>query len=551
LLSLLLSLNLPTLGSGSFLADLSLRTAYGQVASGATLSVLASPVEVAVAGGSFANARDGMTLAPGDQVRTGDSGVALITFFDGSETQLTPGSQIAIQQLASSAGGPLIGISQTVGTTVDRIQRLTATPTNFSTDTPAATAVVRGTRYALTVKCYAAPPPPPQTPLLTFPRRLSDVPGFLLADEVVYDDGGTLWEARSWQDPTTGESFDTYQEIGSTFPQIGEHIYQEDDGTFWIDRQWQDPATGATWDTYENVGVPADDQQAAGLPLVHAIPFRVAQPACHPLTSVVLLEGRVDLEPKTGSLAPVNLTPGAAGATSDVAVADASLSQPAAQAFDQATADLRDLAAARDASHLGGQVADEFADLIVPGAPPRPPGGSGTGGDLNAVAITSTTPSSGLQTSATPVVAAAPRPPTPVPPPTPAATPTNSPTPSVSNPTPTAVTISHASAASSGSSPAVDTPTPSATPTDTPTPLPTDTPTPTVTPTLTPSPSATATATPTPQTPTLTPTPTLTRTPTATRTATPTRTLRPTRTPREEDETPTPIRGNQGASSNG
>src|ERR1051326_2013649 len=234
------------------LAGLSLGQALGQVASGATLSVLATTVEVSTRGGNFTAARDGMTVGPGDQVRTSTGGVALLTFFDGSETQLTPDTQVQIQQ-AAAANGPQINVSQVLGTTVDRVQRLGANPGTFSTDSPAATAVVRGTRYTVTTKCYSPPPPPPPTRLLTFPRRLSGV-SYLLANEAIYDDNGTLWEDRAWQDPETGETFDTYDMVGSTYPEIQETIYQEKDGSLWVDRTWQDPNTGATWDTYENVG---------------------------------------------------------------------------------------------------------------------------------------------------------------------------------------------------------------------------------------------------------------------------------------------------------
>jgi ferric-dicitrate binding protein FerR (iron transport regulator) len=99
--------------------------ALGQAASGATLNVLAASVEVAIGGAAFAAARDGMTLGPGDQVRTSGGGVGLLTFFDGSELQLTPDSQVQINQ-ASSTAGPTINVSQILGTTVDRVQRLTA-----------------------------------------------------------------------------------------------------------------------------------------------------------------------------------------------------------------------------------------------------------------------------------------------------------------------------------------------------------------------------------------------------------------------------------------
>jgi len=387
-LCMLLALSVATASPASFALDLSPRTAFAQVASGATLSVLASPVEVATGAGGFAAASDGMTVGPGDQVRTTGGGVALLTFFDGSETQLTPDSQVVIQEAAPSAGGPQIGISQVLGTTVDRVQRLASSPTDFSTDTPAATAFVRGTRYTLTVKCYAARPPAPPARLLTFPRRLSDTP-YLLAAEVVYDDGGMLWETRAWQDPSTGESFDTQVRLGVTFPEVADQVYQEDDGSYWLARSWQDPATGATWDTYENIGVPVDEQTAS---------------SCHPLTSVVLLEGRLEMDPSTRGLQTFDVTPGVAGAASDAATADSPLSPQALQAFDRATSNPRDVAAARTAGQLGGQVADEFASVIVPSAPPGPGGAGGLGGGLlNGLAVRSATADSGLQTQVAPM----------------------------------------------------------------------------------------------------------------------------------------------------
>src|SRR5579864_9233723 len=391
---------------------LSLQTALGQVASGATLSVLAADVEVST-GGAFGPARDGMTVGPGDQIRTSNGGVALLTFFDGSETQLTPDSQVQIQQAAGSGTGAQISVSQVLGTTVQRVQRLTNQPTNYSTDTPAATAVVRGTRYALTTKCYAAPPPLPPQRLLTFPRRLSGEQ-FLLADEVIYSDNGTLWEDRAWQDAQSGQTFDTYAEVGSEYPEISDTVYQEADGSYWLDREWQDPESGATWHTFEDVGVPADDQTAASLPpvriSVNPIEVAQAQPACHPLTSVVVIEGVVGMLPKASSLTDFDVTPGNAGATSDVTTATSPLTTQAQQAFDQATSNLRDVNAARTAGQLGGQVADEFAAVVVPSLPPPggpggpggpcgPGGAGGLGGPgqlLGGVVVRSATADSGL-----------------------------------------------------------------------------------------------------------------------------------------------------------
>src|SRR6266699_3456150 len=88
---------LVTLVAPSVAPDLTVRTAFGQASTGATLSVLAPPVEVASGGGAFGAARNAQTLQVGDQVRTGVGGVALLTYFDGSETQLTPETQVQLQ----------------------------------------------------------------------------------------------------------------------------------------------------------------------------------------------------------------------------------------------------------------------------------------------------------------------------------------------------------------------------------------------------------------------------------------------------------------------
>jgi hypothetical protein len=125
---------LVSLGGTSLAPSLSAGIVTAQAAAGATLSVLAAPVEVAVGGGSsFGAARDGMTVGPGDRIRTSSGGVGLLTFFDGSEKQLTPDSEIQIQQ-ANSSNGPQISVSQVLGTTVDRVQRLGSGPGNYSTD---------------------------------------------------------------------------------------------------------------------------------------------------------------------------------------------------------------------------------------------------------------------------------------------------------------------------------------------------------------------------------------------------------------------------------
>src|SRR5437773_1179428 len=242
--------------------DLTVRTAFGQASTGATLSVLAPPVEVASGGSSFSTARSGQTLQVGDQVRTGVGGVALLTYFDGSETQLTPETQVQLQA-APQGKGPGVTLSQVVGTTVNRVQQITGGSSNFATNTPTAAAFVRGTRYTVTAKCYTALPTPPAVRLLNFPRRFSETQ-FLLVGETLYEDSGKLWQTQTWQDPDTATTWDTYQELGDVFPLIAETLYQEQDGSIWAARTWQDPTSGETWDTFEDFGFDVSQQAWSG-----------------------------------------------------------------------------------------------------------------------------------------------------------------------------------------------------------------------------------------------------------------------------------------------
>src|SRR5215470_3524696 len=131
------------------------RPAEAQVQVGATLSLLAPAVEVATGGRPFVAARDGQTVSAGDQVRTGPTGVALLTFFDGSETQLTSDGLVLID---SAAPGNLISVFQAIGTSVSRVRAPSAS--GFQTDTPPATALVRGTTYVVTTLPLQPPPPP-------------------------------------------------------------------------------------------------------------------------------------------------------------------------------------------------------------------------------------------------------------------------------------------------------------------------------------------------------------------------------------------------------
>ncbi|HLZ30547.1 MAG TPA: FecR domain-containing protein, partial [Chloroflexota bacterium] len=564
-----------------------------QQAGGAILTLLNPPVEVAVAGGAFAAGRNGQGLQPGDAVRTGAGGVALITFLDGSETQLTPSTELTVSAAARGGG---VSLTQVAGTTVNRVQQLTGGAT-FSTDTPTAAAIVRGTRYVVTVKTL----PISQPARLTFPRLLAGRPDLLIGD-AVYIDSGSRWDVRAWQNQDTGETYDTFDRLGDALPEVAEVLYEDETGDLWRTRSLLDPDSGQPFDTYEELGR-AVDQTAMGGQQAAAVP--PGQAASATITAGIVVEGRVGLVPKRAGQAGVDLTPGQAGAVTNTATAQSPLTPQGLQLFDQSTQDLHNVQAALTTAALADQVVAEFAatlGLTPPPSPPPPPGGGAPGGgggggapgggggggapggavapdasdvspvlaaaallggvslvtqppEVAGVTVSQPTPTATLAagTPGTPalplqVTAGGPPPPLPVggggggagggsgPAVAPAASgPSRSSSSGGSSPanTPTDTPIPAATATDTPApaATATDTPAPAATATDTPAPAATatDTPAPAATATDTPAPAATATDTPTPAA-AATATPTATVTPTATATSTATATATPTAT---------------------
>ncbi len=81
----------------------SLATAQGAVT--ATLSVLAAPVERLAGGAGAAEPGvSGMNLAEGDRIRTGEGGVAVITFLNGSTVTLLADSEVTVKQAPTGRG---------------------------------------------------------------------------------------------------------------------------------------------------------------------------------------------------------------------------------------------------------------------------------------------------------------------------------------------------------------------------------------------------------------------------------------------------------------
>src|SRR5687768_13391138 len=83
-------------------------TVLGQVATGATLTVLRGTTSVVRSDGSAIQpASTGLTLNSGDRVATVGRASALVTFFDGSEVELGADTTIRIQEMESRAGGQI------------------------------------------------------------------------------------------------------------------------------------------------------------------------------------------------------------------------------------------------------------------------------------------------------------------------------------------------------------------------------------------------------------------------------------------------------------
>lgn len=83
------------------MAVLALTAAEAAAQSGATatLSVLSPTVEwIGGPDGARRPAQHGMDLAAGDRVKTGEGGLALVTFLDGSTVTVQPGSEVTVKQ---------------------------------------------------------------------------------------------------------------------------------------------------------------------------------------------------------------------------------------------------------------------------------------------------------------------------------------------------------------------------------------------------------------------------------------------------------------------
>jgi hypothetical protein len=119
-----------------------------------TLSNLEGDIQVLRSGASnWIAATSGMRVGTGDGLKTGEDGYVLITFFDGSVMEVEAGSEISVEELSKTSGGSTtVHINQIIGNTINRVENLVDSSSNYEVETPAGSAVVRGTIYNVNVE---------------------------------------------------------------------------------------------------------------------------------------------------------------------------------------------------------------------------------------------------------------------------------------------------------------------------------------------------------------------------------------------------------------
>ena len=124
---------------------------------GSTLTILSiSEGDVLVMEGgtdSWEEAQVGMSLEPGDSIKTGSNSSAEITFFDGSTIELEAGAEIEIISLDISAdcSSTTITLEQTIGDTISRVIKLLDPASRYEVETPSGVVVVRGSSMLVQV----------------------------------------------------------------------------------------------------------------------------------------------------------------------------------------------------------------------------------------------------------------------------------------------------------------------------------------------------------------------------------------------------------------
>ena len=95
---------------------------------------------------SWVDAQVGMSLAPGDIVKSGDNSSAEITFVDGSTIELDAGTEIEIVSLdiSTDTDSTTIRVKQTIGSIIFRVTKIVDPASHYEVETPTGVVAIRG-----------------------------------------------------------------------------------------------------------------------------------------------------------------------------------------------------------------------------------------------------------------------------------------------------------------------------------------------------------------------------------------------------------------------
>jgi hypothetical protein len=324
---------------------------------GATLDIVAAPVQVGSSQtGPFVDGVSGQLLGAGDVVRTGPGGVALLTFFDGSESQLASDSQLQVQR-ADYNPAPRIVLFQSAGVTINRVIPLPPGG-SFETDTPTAIGLVRGTSYLVNV---SAP-----TSAAAQPRSMIDATDDQLASTATASDDQLASTATTSDDQLASTATAGDDQVASTL------TVSDDQGATRV--------------------AGSDDQVASRIAASDAQVASGVVPAEKPdvLSSIVLLTDRdghvghvqfnataltaIESSPTATSRVEL-LHAGDVGATVGGTAVASQLLPADLLSLERAAADLHDVGLARQAASKAKRIADELAPRFAsPGDGQNPTG---------------------------------------------------------------------------------------------------------------------------------------------------------------------------------
>lgn len=124
--------------------------ADAQVQQGATLTILRGQVAIIRANGTAIQpAPSGSTVDIGDEIRTISKAGALITFFSGTEIEMSDDTVLVVEQLSRQGDRIDVSLKQVFGATVNRVQTIAGSGSTYEIQAGGAVALVRGTTFAM------------------------------------------------------------------------------------------------------------------------------------------------------------------------------------------------------------------------------------------------------------------------------------------------------------------------------------------------------------------------------------------------------------------